>query len=98
MNPRRSFMLRVAVAGGVLASAQARAAHLEESDETATALGYKHDTKLVDAAKYPTHAAEQSCSHCQFWQGAAGDAWAGCAMFGRKQVSSGGWCSAFKKV
>jgi hypothetical protein len=34
---------------------------------------------------------------CAFWQGTPTDAWAGCAMFGRKQVAAGGWCSAFSK-
>ena len=71
------------------------ATHVEESDETAMALGYKHDTKSVDAKKYPKHAATQHCANCAMWQGAAADPWAGCAMFGRKQIAADGWCSAW---
>ena len=71
------------------------AAHVEESDETAAALGYKHDTKSVDAKKYPKHAATQRCANCAMWQGAATDPWAGCAMFGRKQIAADGWCTAW---
>ena len=83
-----------AVAIGVDAHA---APHVEETDDTAAALGYRHDTKLVDGSKYPKHAAQQRCVDCAFWQGAAADDWAGCAMFGRKQVAGAGWCGAWTK-
>ena len=73
------------------------AARVEESDETAVALGYKHDTKTVDAKKYPKHAATQRCVNCALWQGASSDPWAGCAMFGRKQIAGEGWCTAWVK-
>ena len=96
---RRVFIART-LAGGcaavVVARAQA-ATHVEESDEAAAALGYRHDTRLVDAAKYPKHEARQRCVDCAFWQGAPADEWAGCAMFGRKQVTAGAWCSAWAK-
>ena len=59
--------------------------------ETAAFLG-------IVAKKYPQHKPDQKCSNCQFWQGAASDAWAGCAMFGRKQIAAGGWCMAYKKI
>lgn len=97
---RRVFMLRVAAAGTVLGAASgARAqAKVDEADETAVALGYKHDTTKVDAKKYPAHSADQKCHNCQFWQGSQTDAWAGCAMFGRKQIATNGWCSAWRKV
>jgi hypothetical protein len=88
----RSLAGGCAIAFPVLARA---AAHVEETDETAAVLGYRHDTHQVDAKKYPAHAPQQHCAACSFWQGAATDAWAGCAMFGRKQVAAGGWCSAF---
>ena len=99
-NPRRVFMLTLAAgSSALLASGGAHAqAKVEESDETAVALGYRHDTTKVDGRKYPTHKADQKCNNCQFWQGSATDAWAGCAMFGRKQIAAAGWCTAWKKV
>ena len=99
-TPRRVFLMRVATAGGALAAASAARAQtkVDEADEGAVALGYKHDTKNVDAKKYPQHKPDQVCHQCQFWQGSATDAWAGCAMFGRKQIAAKGWCMAYKKV
>lgn len=99
-QPRRVFLLR-AVAGTALvgAAATARAqTKVEETDDTAVGLGYKHDTAKVDAKKYPQHKADQKCNNCQFWQGSATDAWAGCSMFGRKQIAAAGWCLAYKKI
>lgn len=99
---RREFVLKL-IAGGVTAAgaglthAQA-GAHVEESDETAVTLGYKHDTTKVDAAKYPKHAATQHCANCSFWQGKPDDPWAGCAMFGRKHVANAGWCQVWAKA
>jgi hypothetical protein len=94
---RRAFAGRM-VAGtciGIVPLAAWAAVHAEESDETSITLGYKHDTKTVDAKKYPKHAATQRCVNCAMWQGAATDPWAGCAMFGRKQVAAEGWCMAW---
>ena len=96
---RRVFLLRVAAVGASapsVAFAQA-GAHVDEASEQAVALGYRHDSATVDAKKYPQHAATQVCGGCSFWQGAASDPWAGCAMFGRKQVAHGGWCMAWAK-
>lgn len=95
MGTRRTFMLAVAAA---CVGSAARAAQVDEADETAVGLGYRHDSTKVDAKKYPQHKPEQVCHDCQFWQGAKTDAWSGCAMFGRKQVSGTGWCLAYKKV
>lgn len=99
---RRIFIARslaggCAVAGLGLAPSARAAAHVEETDETAVGLGYHHDTKLADQNKYPAHTPQQRCVDCAFWQGTPTDAWGGCAMFGRKQVAAGGWCSAFSK-
>jgi hypothetical protein len=96
---RRIFLLRAAACGGALAGAAGAGAatHVEETDENAVALGYRQDSAQVDGAKYPRHDPKQHCVDCAFWQGAASDPWAGCAMFGRKQVASGGWCSAWAK-
>jgi hypothetical protein len=94
---RRMFVLRSAAGGTALAlpGVVLAAAHVEEGDEAAVALGYRHDTKLVDAAKFPKHQASQHCGNCAFFQGASGDEWGGCAMFGRKQIAAGGWCNAW---
>lgn len=99
---RRIFIARSLATGCAIAASTASrralaAGHVEETDDVAVALGYRHDTKLVDQKKYPNHAAEQQCSGCSFFQGAPADAWAGCAMFGRRQVAATGWCSAWAK-
>ena len=100
-NPtRRRIVIRLACSGAALAAlpaARAQAAHVDEDSETAVALGYRHDTQKVDGKKFPTHEPSQHCANCSFWQGAASDAWAGCSMFGRKQVANGGWCAAWRK-
>lgn len=96
---RRVIVLRsLAGAGallGVSHAALAAVAKVEESDETAVALGYKHDTAKVDTKRFPKHAAAQRCNNCALYQAAAADAWGGCAMFGRKHVAGAGWCSAW---
>jgi hypothetical protein len=92
------FVLRSAAAAGTalaLPGVVLAAAHVEESDETAVALGYLHDSTRVDAAKSPQHQPGQRCADCAFFQGAPADEWAGCAMFGRKLVAAGGWCKAW---
>ena len=92
-HARRVFLLALATAG--TAKAQSK---VDEADENAVALGYRHDTNKVDGKKYPQHQPAQKCSNCQFWQGADSDAWAGCSMFGRKQIAAAGWCLAYKKI
>jgi hypothetical protein len=98
-QPRRVFLLRAVAASGLVAAGAVQAqAKVDEADETAVGLGYKHDTTKVDTKKYPQHKADQKCHNCGFWQGSASDAWAGCAMFGRKQIAGNGWCAAWKKI
>lgn len=96
---RRSFVGRsvggVCVLALLPAGALAAPPRAEESDETSVQLGYKHDTKNVDAKKYPKHTVTQQCVNCAMWQGSATDPWAGCAMFGRKQIAAKGWCLAW---
>ena len=98
---RRIFITRsIASSCAVLAAplaAQAAPARVEEADETATALGYKHDTNKVDRQRFPKHTAAQTCANCSFFQGGASDPWGGCAMFGRKHIAAAGWCSAWAK-
>jgi hypothetical protein len=95
---RRVFLLQVAATGTLLHGGAQAQSKVEESDENAIALGYKHDTTKVDGKKYPAHKPDQRCDNCQFWQGSKDDAWAGCAMFGRKQIAKAGWCTAWRKV
>lgn len=96
---RRVFMLCALAGGSFLASGKLQAqTRVEEADENAVALGYKHDTTRVDGKKYPAHKPDQKCNNCQFWQGSATDAWAGCSMFGRKHIAAAGWCLAYKKI
>ena len=98
---RRIFITRgiagvcaVAAFPGIARAAPPR---VDEADETAAALGYRHDTSKVDSQRFPKHAAAQNCANCSFFQGSATDEWGGCAMFGRKHVSAAGWCSAWAK-
>ena len=97
---RRIFIVRAAgCAGAALAApfAVQAAPHVEETDEMAVTLGYKHDASKVDKAKFPKYAADQHCANCSFFQGAATDEWGGCAMFGRKHIAAKGWCNAWAK-
>jgi len=95
---RRVFLMRVAAGSAALGASAALHAQtkVDEADEGSVALGYRHDTIKVDTKKFP-HQAAQHCANCSFWQGAASDAWAGCSMFGRKQVAAKGWCLAWRK-
>ena len=99
-SSRRSFLITsIGVATTVALSRQAfaDAPKVSETDPTAVALGYKADATQVDKAKFAKYAAGQSCSNCSFYQGKPTDAFAGCPMFGGKQVSGKGWCSAYNK-
>jgi hypothetical protein len=99
-SSRRTFLITsIGVASTLALSRQtfADAPKVAESDPTAQALGYKADASQVDKAKYAKYAAGQDCGNCSFFQGKPGDAWAPCPMFGGKQVSSKGWCSAYNK-
>ncbi len=96
---RRTFILQTAgIAALALTARSSRAAgaQLQETDPAAQALGYTADASHVDRAKYPRFAAGQRCANCQFYQGKPADASALCALFGAKQVSGAGWCSAYQ--
>ncbi len=98
---RRRFVGTLVAASSIASSSLTHAqagARVDEGDEQAVALGYKHDTTKVDAKKYPKHAASQRCNNCSFWQGKPDDAWAGCAMFGRKHIAGPGWCQVWAKA
>ena len=99
---RRVFVIQIAALGASVqalpSAAQSTPARVEEGDDNAVALGYRHDTATVDAKKFPQHRANQRCVNCSFWQGKPDAAWAGCAMFGRKQIAASGWCQVWGKV
>ncbi len=102
ITTRRQFLVLSAAAVAVgatmprLASAQATTIpQLTETDATAAALGYKHDTTKVDAAKYPNHKPSQICANCKLVQGAEADAWRPCSIFPGKSVNAKGWCAAY---
>jgi len=75
--------------------AAAELPHLEETDPTAAALGYRHDSTKVDAAKYPAHKPAQVCAGCSLVQGTPAEAWRPCGIFPGKAVNAKGWCAAF---
>jgi hypothetical protein len=101
MTTRRQFVLTAVPAAalvlGAARAASAQPAKLEESDPAAAALGYKMDATKVDAKKYTTYAAGNTCASCQLYSGKAGDASGPCAAFGGKLVMAKGWCSAWVK-
>lgn len=100
---RRRFFGQVAVAGvGVAAGLSMMEQgfaqtlpELDEADPTAAALGYKKDSAVVDAAKYPNHKPDQACAKCNLVQGKDGDALRPCSIFPGKAVSAKGWCAAY---
>ena len=99
LSNRRVFLMHVAACGSALAAvgAQAQAAKVDEKDPQAVSLGYVSDTGRADKKKFPKHAADQKCNNCALYQGKPTDATGGCPLFGTKQVTSGGWCSAWAK-
>ncbi|WP_454726196.1 MULTISPECIES: high-potential iron-sulfur protein [Cupriavidus] len=100
MSSRREFLKTVpaALAAGLVAAATpAAAAMLDEKDPQAVGLGYKADTGKVDQARYPKHAASQTCANCQLFQEGSSPATGSCVLFGDKQVAAAGWCSAWEQ-
>lgn len=99
MTNRRQFIIQISAgsAAALAANAFAQGALVAETDPQAAALGYKADTKNVDAKKYPKHAVSQNCKNCALYQGKASDAAGGCPLFAGKQVAGNGWCSAWAK-
>ena len=106
MDPERRDLLKkgsfalvslAAMTHAVHSHAQAKALpHLAESDATASALGYREDSKKVDAKKYANHKPGQDCDDCIQFEGKKGEAFGPCKIFPGKAVSAKGWCSAFQ--
>lgn len=96
-NPRRIFLMTLSAGGVALATGVHAQTKLDEKDPQAAALGYVADAKKADTKKYPKYAAGQHCANCALYQGKAGATMGGCPLFGAKQVSAEGWCSAWAK-
>jgi hypothetical protein len=96
---RRRF-LKLATAG--LAAAPlcgvcvARLAHaqeqVEEDEELAQQVGYKHDASEVDPNEWPDYEEGETCANCQLYHGEAGAEWGPCDIFGGRLVNANGWC------
>lgn len=85
---------------GAAANAQSDLPKLDPNDSMAQQLGYSHDAKTVDTARWTKRAeeggADQFCRTCQFYQGADAQ-WGPCTIFAEKQVSANGWCNSWFK-
>ena len=79
-STRRIFIFQATTACLPCPAVAQTTSPVDEASETAVALGYRHDTTKVDAAKYPKHQSSQTCANCQFWQAKPGDAWSNCSM------------------
>lgn len=93
---RRVFMIHCVAASSALAAlpAQASERKLLETDPQAVALGYRDDTKNVDAKKYPKHSPSQTCTGCLIWKGVTADGGT-CHVFAKRLLSGAGWCSQY---
>lgn len=71
--------------------------HVDPKETMAVALAYHESSATVDAKKFPTYKAGQSCASCVQATGAATDEWRGCNLFPNKLVATGGWCKVYVK-
>jgi hypothetical protein len=104
MDPERRDLLKAASIIVVSLAAMQRAVHvhakdlphLSETDPQAAALGYKNDSKLVDAKKYANYRLGQDCDDCVHYKGKPRETWGPCDIFPGKSVNAHGWCAAFQ--
>jgi hypothetical protein len=75
-----------------LAHAQER---VEEDEELAQQLGYKHDASQVDLNEWPDYQEGHICANCQLFHGEDGAEWGPCDIFGGKEVNAKGWCMSW---
>ena len=72
---------------------------VSETDNTAVALGYKHDATAVPAAekaeKNGTPGAQQNCSNCAFYAPIEGVDGGKCTLIMAGYVKPGGWCKSW---
>ncbi|MEC5385404.1 high-potential iron-sulfur protein [Uliginosibacterium sp. H3] len=99
MINRRRFITVVPIvaAGAMLAGKAVAQEKVTEADGTAKALGYKEDASKVDATKYASYKAGNTCANCVQYTGKAGAVSGPCAAFGGKAVAARGWCMAWVK-
>jgi len=108
--PRRAFVggvaATLAAASALFASppkafAKSGPPRVSDQDPNAKALGYVHDARNADAARFPKVATpagrKQNCANCRLYAQSEGDEWAPCALFPGKAVSARGWCAAWVK-
>ena len=101
-HARRRF-LELATAGvaaapfaGMLTIRRARSQEkMSEDDELAQQLGYKEDASAVDTAEWPDYAEGHTCANCQLYEGAEGEEWGPCQIFGGQLVAAAGWCQGW---
>ena len=94
---RRKVLLTLGTACLAVSAVPAWAADsgekIDESDNLAQQLGYKHDASQAANRAAATH----NCSNCAFFQG--GDqTWGGCIVFGGKQANAKGWCQSWRSA
>ncbi|MDB6042644.1 MAG: hypothetical protein JWM63_1195 [Gammaproteobacteria bacterium] len=68
---------------------------LDPSDPLAKAMNFVNDSTKVDPAANPTYKPTQKCGNCAQYQGKAGEARAGCAIFPGHSVPATGWCKVW---
>lgn len=81
----------------VVRKSGAQPKRVDENEQQAQGLGYKHDAAKVDKAKFPNFQPGQLCSSCNFFKGKPGAAWGPCDIFSGREVNAKGWCSAWAK-
>ena len=79
--------------------AQGAVKKVEENEPKALAVGYRHDTKKVDRARYPKHQPDQHCANClAFAPAKPTDEWGECDLMSDRLVFKDGWCSSYKPI
>lgn len=97
----RRLFLMVSAAPACLATGIAHAAvkKVEENEPKALAVGYRHDSKKVDPARYPKHQPSQNCANClAFAPAKPTDEWGECDLMSDRLVFKDGWCSSYKPL
>ncbi|MCG5500585.1 high-potential iron-sulfur protein [Ectothiorhodospira lacustris] len=85
-------LVAVPLAGALGWATAAQAADkVDESSDTAQALGYRHDAAGVD---HPAFVEGSNCANCLLYTDTGGD-WGPCAVFPGQQVAAKGWCTAW---
>ena len=102
-SSNRRVVLISALAGGPallqLPKALAQFPKVDENEPKATAIGYRHDTRKVDQARYPKHAPDQQCHNClAFAPENPADEWGECDLMSDRLVHRNGWCSSYKPL